>query len=194
MRSSVTTGTQTVAQQTGESSRKAEADGSRRVLSENSSSVRKLFKNPLLHSASFPVTTTTSGQASRLVSPRRPLPLTPPQQRHAHHSHAPRQQRLSLQSAGHQEQPRHHLQHQEPSPRRELQRRETIHWFPVVRRHSRHSDNEEHIYEEIIEESGEEESKEEVSEHSFLALISLERRKHLKFYGRTDWDYGNERF
>ena len=37
-------------------------------------------------------------------------------------------------------------------------------------------------------------SKEEVSEHSFLALISLERRKHLKFYGRTDWDYGNERF
>ena len=129
----------------------------------------------------------------RLVSPRRPLPLTPPQQRHAHHSHAPRQQRLSLQSAGHQEQPRH-LQHQEQSPRRELQRRETIHWFPVVRRHSRHSDNEEHIYEEIIEESGEEESKEEVSEHSFLALISLERRKHLKFYGRTDWDYGNERF
>ena len=59
---------------------------------------------------------------------------------------------------------------------------------------SRHSDNEEHIYEEIIEESGEEETKEEVSEHSFLALISLERRKHLKFYGRTDWDYGNERF
>jgi len=193
MRSSVTTGTQTVAQHTGESSRKAEADGSRRLLSENSSSVRKLFKNPLLHSASFPVTTTTSGQASRLVSPRRPLPLTPPQQRHAHHSHAPRQQRLSLQSAGHQEQPRH-LQHQEQSPRRELQRRETIHWFPVVRRHSRHSDNEEHIYEEIIEESGEEETKEEVSEHSFLALISLERRKHLKFYGRTDWDYGNERF
>ena len=130
----------------------------------------------------------------RLVSPRRPLPLTPPQQRHAHHSHAPRQQRLSLQSAGHQEQPRHHQLHQEQSPRRELQRRETIHWFPVVRRHSRHSDNEEHIYEEIIEESGEEETKEEVSEHSFLALISLERRKHLKFYGRTDWDYGNERF
>merc|ERR1719310_977780 len=174
MRSSVTTGTQTVAQQTGESSRKAEADGSRRLLSESSSSVRKLFKNPLLHSASFPVTTTTSGQASRLVSPRRPLPLTPPQQRHAY-SHAPRQ-------------------HQEQSSRRELQRRETIHWFPVVRRHSRHSDNEEHIYEEIIEESGEEESKEEVCEHSFLALISLERRKHLKFYGRTDWDYGNERF
>jgi len=57
-----------------------------------------------------------------------------------------------------------------------------------------HSDNEEHIYEEIVEESGEEEGKEEVSEHSFLALISLERRKHLKFYGRTDWDYGNERF
>ena len=130
----------------------------------------------------------------RFASPRRPLPLTPPQQRHAHHSHAPRQQRLSLQSAGHQEQPRHHQLHQEQSPRRELQRRETIHWFPVVRRHSRHSDNEEHIYEEIIEESGEEESKEEVSEHSFLALISLERRKHLKFYGRTDWDYGNERF
>merc|ERR1719412_2916989 len=136
MRSSVTTGTQTVAQQSGEGSRKAEADGSRR-----------LFKNPLLHSASFPVTTTTSGQASRFASPRRPLPLTPPQQRHAHHSHAPRQQRLSLQSAGHQEQPRHHLHHQEQSPRRELQRRETIHWFPVVRRHSRHSDNEEHIYE-----------------------------------------------
>jgi len=171
MRSSVTTGTQTVAQQTGETSRKAEADGSRRVFGESSSSGRKLFKNPLLHSASFPVTTTTSGQASRFVSPR-----------------------LSLQSAGHQEQPRHHHQHQEQSPRLQLQRRETIHWFPVVRRHSRHSDNEEHIYEEIIEESGEEEGKEEVSEHSFLALISLERRKHLKFYGRTDWDYGNERF
>merc|ERR1719310_235042 len=159
MRSSVTTGTQTVALQTGESSRKAEADGSRRLFSESSSSVRILFKNPLLHSASFPVTTTTSGQASRLVSPRRPLPLTPPQQRHAYHSYAPRQQRLSLQSAGHQDQPRHHQLHQEQSPRLQLQRRETIHWFPVVRRHSRHSDNEEHIYEEIIEESGEEESK-----------------------------------
>ena len=68
-----------------------------------------------------------------------------------------------------------------------------MHWFPLVR--AQESDTE-HIYEEIqeTETSDEDMAKDEASPHSFLALISLERRRHLKFYGRTDWDYGSERY
>ena len=78
-----------------------------------------------------------------------------------------------------------------------MRRRETVHWFPIMKR-AQESDTEhsEHIYEEIHEEtqSDEELAKEELSPLSFLSLISLERRRHLRFYGRTDWDYGSERF
>ena len=120
-------------------------------------------------------------------SHRRPLPLTPPQQRS-------RFQRSSV----------HHcpgLRDQEDTQRDtplghgELRRRETVHWFPLLKESE---SEQEHIYEEIHEEtsdeSDEELTKEEVSPHSFLSLISLERRRHLRFYGRTDWDYGGERF
>ena len=78
-----------------------------------------------------------------------------------------------------------------------MRRRETVHWFPMMKR-GQESDTEhcEHIYEEIHEEtqSDEELAKDELSPLSFLSLISLERRRHLRFYGRTDWDYGSERF
>ena len=56
-------------------------------------------------------------------------------------------------------------------------------------------DRDDHIYEEIRDDDDDDDvlEKDDVSDYSFLALISLERRKHLKFYGRADWDYGNER-
>ena len=116
-------------------------------------------------------------------SHRRPLPLTPPQQR-ARAQRASVHQYRDPETRGHG--------HQET-----IRRRETVHWFPMMRR-GQESDTEhsEHIYEEIHEEtqSDEELNKEELSPLSFLSLISLERRRHLRFYGRTDWDYGSERF
>jgi len=149
---------------------------------------KRPHKTPLHHSASFPVTTDqgSSSLFERIRSSqshRRPLPLTPPQQRS-------RIQRSSV----------HHcpgLRDQEDTPlgHGELRRRETVHWFPLLKESE---SEQEHIYEEIHEEtsdeSDEELTKEEVSPHSFLSLISLERRRHLRFYGRTDWDYGGERF
>jgi len=149
---------------------------------------KRPHKTPLHHSASFPVTTDRgSGSLFERIrssqSHRRPLPLTPPQQRS-------RIQRSSV----------HHcpgLRDQEDTPlgHGELRRRETVHWFPLLKESE---SEQEHIYEEIHEEtsdeSDEELTKEEVSPHSFLSLISLERRRHLRFYGRTDWDYGGERF
>jgi len=153
---------------------------------------KRPHKTPLHHSASFPVTTDRgSGSLFERIrssqSHRRPLPLTPPQQRS-------RFQRSSV----------HHcpgLRDQEDTQRDtplghgELRRRETVHWFPLLKESE---SEQEHIYEEIHEEtsdeSDEELTKEEVSPHSFLSLISLERRRHLRFYGRTDWDYGGERF
>ena len=59
-------------------------------------------------------------------------------------------------------------------------------------------DRDDHIYEEICDEDSSDDDdvleKDGVNDdHSFLALISQERRKHLMFYGRADWDYGNER-
>jgi len=158
------------------------------VRNRTSVSHKRPHKTPLHHSASFPVTTDRgSGSLFERIrssqSHRRPLPLTPPQQRS-------RIQRSSV----------HHcpgLRDQEDTPlgHGELRRRETVHWFPLLKESE---SEQEHIYEEIHEEtsdeSDEELTKEEVSPHSFLSLISLERRRHLRFYGRTDWDYGGERF
>ena len=117
-------------------------------------------------------------------SHRRPLPLTPPQQRS-------RLQRASVHQCRGPGDTAHTRGHEEEVTRRP--RRETVHWFPLVR--GLDSDTE-HIYEEIheTETSDEELAKDEASPHSFLALISLERRRHLKFYGRTDWDYGSDRY
>jgi len=158
------------------------------LRNKTSVSHKRPHKTPLHHSASFPVTTDRgSGSLFERIrssqSHRRPLPLTPPQQRS-------RFQRSSV----------HHcpgLRDQEDTPlgHGELRRRETVHWFPLLKESE---SEQEHIYEEIHEEtsdeSDEELTKEEVSPHSFLSLISLERRRHLRFYGRTDWDYGGERF
>ena len=120
-------------------------------------------------------------------SHRRPLPLTPPQQRSraqrssVHQCRGPGVSDPETRGHGHEE---------------AMRRRETVHWFPMMRR-GQESDTEhsEHIYEEIHEEASDEElTKEELSPHSFLSLISLERRRHLRFYGRTDWDYGSDRY
>jgi len=156
---------------------------------------KKLFKaRPLVTSASFPVAKCNnqeaglSGYCYQLLdrshsSPvfRRPLPMIPAQDQSS------RLQRFSLQQQwlGQTSQP------SQGGNRRELHRRETFHNYPL-HKHER----EEHIYEEINDDGSDEEDidKDEVNEYSFLSLISLERRKHLKFYGRADWDYGNERF
>ena len=95
--------------------------------------------------------------------------------------------KLSLQQFG---SIRHQDQHH-----RELTRRQTFHNFPLVKINY---DRDDHIYEEICDEDSSDDDdvleKDGVNDdHSFLALISRERRKHLMFYGRADWDYGNER-
>ena len=52
---------------------------------------------------------------------------------------------------------------------------------------------EDHIYEEIAEEDGESDNSEKENEEmSFISLISIERRKNLRFYGSTGWDFGTE--
>jgi len=161
------------------------------------SSHKKLFKSrpALVTSASFPVTKCSKQEAGPVSSYcyqlldrsqsspvfRRPLPMIPTQDQSS------RLQRLSLQ----QQWLGHSSQASQGENRRELHRRETFHNYPLHKH-----DREEHIYEEINDEDSDEEDidKDEVNEYSFLSLISLERRKHLKFYGRADWDYGNERF
>jgi len=109
------------------------------------------------------------------------LPLTPPQQQSL------RVPRISLQQFG-------TVRKERRPSRGELTRRQTFHSFPIVKLNY---DRDDHIYEEIRDEDSDDDDevpeKDDVSDYSFLALISLERRKHLKFYGRADWDYGNER-
>ena len=51
---------------------------------------------------------------------------------------------------------------------------------------------EDHIYEEIQDEDSDSDGSDKVEENSFLSLISSERRKNLKYYGCTDWDFGTE--
>jgi arginine repressor len=52
---------------------------------------------------------------------------------------------------------------------------------------------EDHIYEEIAEVDTENDiSEKENEEMSFISLISIERRKNLRFYGSTGWDFGTE--
>jgi hypothetical protein len=52
---------------------------------------------------------------------------------------------------------------------------------------------EDHIYEEIPEVDSESDiSEKENEEISFISLISIERRKNLRFYGSTDRDFGTE--
>ena len=52
---------------------------------------------------------------------------------------------------------------------------------------------EDHIYEEISEVKSESDNFEKENEEmSFISLISIERRKNLRFYGSTGWDFGTE--
>jgi len=82
--------------------------------------------------------------------------------------------------------------------KKEPLRRKTVHNFPS-RRHSDEMSRilsfgdsvEDHIYEEIDEDDHDNHySVKETEEYSFLTLISSERRKNLRFYGCTDWDFG----
>ena len=143
-------------------------------------SSRRAVARSLQHSASFPVYTSSStGRQSDweswppLVSGhhRRPLPALP--------QHQPGRQRLSLQAElG---------KHRETGGKREVQRRQTFHYCPS---NSNKDDREDHIYEEIEDED---DSEDDGDDHSFLSLISSERRRNLRLYGLTDWDYGNQR-
>ena len=141
----------------------------------------------LQHSASFPVYTSSSspssprktdwGQWAPLVSAhhRRPLPALPQQQ--------PCRPRLSLQTDL--------VKQRETGGKREVQRRQTFHCCPSSSSyHSHRDDREDHIYEEIEDED---DSEDDGDDHSFLSLISSERRRNLRLYGLTDWDYGNQR-
>jgi len=135
----------------------------------------------LQHAASFPVY--SRGRQSDWAwlgsaHHRRPLPALPPQ-------HQARQ-RLSLQAdLG---------QTRETFVKREVQRRQTFHYFPSTShrqdRQDHREDREDHIYEEIEDED---DSEDDGDDHSFLSLISSERRRNLVLYGLTDWDYGNQR-
>lgn len=52
---------------------------------------------------------------------------------------------------------------------------------------------EDHIYEEINEDHEEGyESEEDAEDNQFINLISSERRRNLRFYGCTGWDFGTE--
>ena len=83
--------------------------------------------------------------------------------------------------------------------KREPLRRKTFHNFPSSLQHSENSSVlsfdesvEDHIYEEIDEEEQDGDySEKETEENPFLALISSERRKNLRFYGCIDWDFGS---
>lgn len=70
--------------------------------------------------------------------------------------------------------------------KREVQRRRTFHYYPSYTYKDYKDD---HIYEEIVEEDDSDE--ESVYDQSFLSLISSERRRNLRLYGQTDWDYGS---
>ena len=151
--------------------------------SPNRSSRRPVARS-LQHSASFPVY--SSGRESErnswsaLLVPahhRRPLPALPalteqPQGR----------QRFSLQADL--------AQHRQTFVKREVQRRQTFHYCPSTSHHSHKEDREDHIYEEIQDED---DSEDDGDDHSFLSLISSERRRNLRLYGLTDWDYGSQR-
>jgi len=68
-------------------------------------------------------------------------------------------------------------------------RRKTFHDFSSRKQSVEHLSD--HIYEEIDEGVYDlNESDKESEDISFLNLISSERRKNLKFYGCTDWDFG----
>ena len=136
----------------------------------------------LQHAASFPVY--SRGRQSDWAwlgsaHHRRPLPALPPQ-------HQARQ-RLSLQADLGQTS-------LETFVKREVQRRQTFHYFPSTShrqdRQDHREDREDHIYEEIEDED---DSEDDGDDHSFLSLISSERRRNLRLYGLTDWDYGNQR-
>ena len=87
-----------------------------------------------------------------------------------------------------------------PDQKCELSRRQTFHMVRPGGFPARKTSAAEHIYEEILSDDGGTQTDdktndtEEVDEHSFLALISSERRRNLKFYGLADWDYGSELF
>ena len=131
----------------------------------------------LQHSASFPVYTNL----------RRPLPPTPTKQQQQQQL----QQQQQQQQAGKQRHSFHAEQidlksYKETFVKREVQRRRTFHYYPSYTYKDYKDD---HIYEEIVEEDDSDE--ESVYDQSFLSLISSERRRNLRLYGQTDWDYGS---
>merc|ERR1712117_74060 len=132
----------------------------------------------LQHSASFPVYTNL----------RRPLPPTPTKQQ----QQLLQQQQQQQQQAGKQRHSFHAEQidlksYKETFVKREVQRRRTFHYYPSYTYKDNYKDD--HIYEEIVEEDDSDE--ESVYDQSFLSLISSERRRNLRLYGQTDWDYGS---
>jgi len=82
--------------------------------------------------------------------------------------------------------------------RKEPLRRQTVHhvqsWSNQTRdTASLRESAEDHIYEEIAEEESDSDSSEkDKGETSFISLISVERRKNLRLYGSTGWDFGTE--
>ena len=85
--------------------------------------------------------------------------------------------------------------------KKEPLRRKTVYYVPPIRPHFENISSlvsfdesvEDHIYDEIDPEDNEsDDSEKETEEKSFLSLISSERRKNLRFYGFTDWDFGTE--
>ena len=132
----------------------------------------------LQHSASFPVYSNTAPSWRQV---RRPLPPTPPTTPSATHQ---------LQTKQNKQRHSHSYTQGQTFVKREVQRRQTFHHYPAyIPRH----DTEDHIYEEIEDKGDWEDSDEDgVYDHSFLSLISSERRRNLKLYGLTDWDYGSK--
>ena len=150
---------------------------SRSPTCSSTKSGRRGVARSLQHAASFPVYSSGRQSDWSWAPPgsghhRRPLPALPPPQHQA-------RQRLSLQADL--------AQHRQTFVKREVQRRQTFHYCPS---NSNKDDREDHIYEEIEDED---DSEDDGDDHSFLSLISSERRRNLRLYGLTDWDYGNER-
>ena len=152
---------------------------SRSPTCSSTKSGRRGVARSLQHAASFPVYSSGRQSDWSWAPPgsghhRRPLPALPSQPQ--------ARQRFSLQAdLG---------QHRQTFVKREVTRRQTFHYCPSTSYKEDREDREDHIYEEIEDED---DSEDDGDDHSFLSLISSERRRNLRLYGLTDWDYGNQR-
>ena len=123
----------------------------------------------------------------------RPLPLTPVVE-NVENARMSNSFRRNEQNHCHQ---RKSIEEGQRMQKKELVRRKTVPNFPTRKPFYGQILNdlafvdcvEDHIYEQIddVDDGGK-----DAEENSFLTLISSERRKNLKFYGCTDWDFGTE--